>query len=308
MIARTTFFYLLIFVGVLLALDVGAYAFVQREYASLLGPSLGTPEANRGMSIAMRHVLLTIVVIDLPLILLVGAASWMLARSTIAPLTAARERERIFAADAAHELRSPLATITSVAQAARARADSESRVALESISQTALEASAIVSDLLTLARTPRRSALQCEPVDLAAVVAACARDLAAKAAARKVRIETKTSSAIVDGDARRLRELGRNLLENAIRHARSYVSIASEANGRACRIVVEDDGDGVPPEDRERIFERFYRRSQDGTGTGLGLAIVAWIAHAHHGSVTIERAPEGGARFVASIPARLPLQ
>jgi len=113
-------------------------------------------------------------------------------------------------------------------------------------------------------------------------------------------------SAIVDGDERRLRELARNLLENGVRHARASVRIASQRNGRTCDVVVEDDGEGVPPDDRERVFERFYRRRDDGVGTGLGLAIVRWIAHAHGGNVALTQAAQGGARFVATFPAHDP--
>lgn len=116
-------------------------------------------------------------------------------------------------------------------------------------------------------------------------------------------MQSTPSSAIVDGDERRLFELARNLLENAIRHARTSVSIASRRNGRLCEILVDDDGDGIPPEDRERVFERFYRRAGDGTGTGLGLAIVHWIASAHDGAVAVTQGPLGGARFIATIPA-----
>ena len=119
LIARTTALYLLIFACVLAALDAGAYVFIQREYISFLGPALGTAEGGAGLAAAMRRVLLTILAIDVPLIAVVGLASYALARVTIAPLEAARERERIFAADAAHELRSPLTAIASVAQAAR---------------------------------------------------------------------------------------------------------------------------------------------------------------------------------------------
>ncbi|MBV8331126.1 MAG: HAMP domain-containing histidine kinase [Candidatus Eremiobacteraeota bacterium] len=303
MIARTTAIYLLIFVCVLVALDAGAYAFMYREYASLLAPALGTPEGSAGLASAMRRVLLSILAIDVPLVLVVGIASFAMAKLTIAPLAAARERERIFAADAAHELRSPLTAIASVAQASRAQTPPESTQAFETIAREALDASAIVSDLLTLARNPGRSVLQCEPVDLGGVVSAGARDVAAEAAARNVAIDISAASAIVDGDERRLRELARNLLENAVRYARSAVRVASERNGRSCSIVVEDDGAGVAPEDRERIFERFFRRSEDGSGTGLGLSIVRWIAQAHDGTVTVGDAAGGGARFVATLPA-----
>ncbi len=303
MIARTSALYLVIFICVLAALDVGAYAFVMREYASLLQPALGTPEGASAMVAAMRRVAATIALLDVPLILIVGAASYLLARATLAPIFAARERERIFAADVAHELRSPLAELASVAQASRANASPESRSAFDAIAANALDTSAIVTDLLTLARDPGAGVLQCEPVDLAAIVTRCARDASAAAAARGVRLQTSAVSAIVDGDERRLRELTRNLLENAVRHARAVVRIASLRNGRTCDIVVDDDGEGIPLEDRERVFERFYRRSSDGPGTGLGLAIVRWIANAHAGTVAATQSAGGGARFVASLPA-----
>ncbi len=303
MILRTTALYLAVFLCVLFALSAGAYAFMAREYGSLLAPALGTPEGVNALALAMRRVLVTLLLIDVPLVVFVGIASYVLARAAIAPLDAARERERIFAADAAHELRSPLAAIAGIAQTARAGAPPESRDAFEAITRTAMEASAIVGDLLTLARDPERNALHCEPVDLAAIVTRCSRENAGAASARGVHLESSAESAIVNGDERRLKELARNLLENAIRHANASVRIASRQNGRTCEIVVEDDGGGVPLGERERIFERFYRRSNDGSGTGLGLAIVRWIACAHDGSVTIADAPEGGARFVAALPA-----
>ena len=303
MIARAAALYLGIFVCVLLALNLGAYAFMAREYGSLLAPALGTPEGSRALATALRHVVVTLAFIDLPVIAVVACASYLLARATIAPLDAARERERLFASDAAHELRSPLAAIAAIAQAARGEASAEARAAFEAISRSAFEASAVVADLLTLARDPSPRALHCEPVDLAAIVTGASRDSESAASARGVRLETTPASAIVDGDDRRLRELARNLLDNAIRHARGNVVIGSRRNGRLCEIVVEDDGDGIPAQDRERIFERFYRRADNGTGTGLGLAIVRWIASAHAGTVTAQESALGGARFVAAIPA-----
>ena len=304
MIARAALLYLAIFICVLVALSAGAYAFMAREYTSMLAPALGTPEGVGALGAAMRRVVVVIAAIDAPLILIVGIASYALARMTIAPLAAARERERIFAADAAHELRSPLTAIASVAQAGRITATPESRAAFDTIARSVLEASAIVADLLTLARSPGRGALQCEPVDLAALVNSCTRDVAPLANSRRIEIESASESAIVDGDARRLKELIRNLLENAVRHASAHVRITSQRNGRVCEILVDDDGGGVALQDRERIFERFYRRTDDGGGgAGLGLAIVRWIAHAHNGSVTVGDAPGGGARFTASLPA-----
>lgn len=303
MILRAAALYLVLFICVLFALNAGAYAFMAREYASLLAPALGSPYGAQGFATAMRRVALTLAEIDVPLVAIVAIASYFLARTAIAPLQAAHERERVFASDAAHELRSPLAAIASVAQAARAGATAESRAAFEEITRSALEASDVVADLLTLARDPGRRALHVEPVDLGAVVAGSSAATQANAAKRGIRLESSPQSAIVVGDERRLRELARNLLENALRHARALVAIASRQNGDRCELVVEDDGDGIPIGERERVFERFYRRADDGEGTGLGLAIVRWIARAHDGDVTVGDGALGGARFVASIPA-----
>ncbi|HEY2474270.1 MAG TPA: ATP-binding protein, partial [Candidatus Cybelea sp.] len=162
----------------------------------------------------------------------------------------------------------------------------------------------VVTDLLTLARDPAHRVLHCEPVDLAAIVTVTSRETQPLADARNVDLELVAGSVIINGDERRLRELTRNLLENAIRHARTAVSVSSRRNGRFSEIVVEDDGEGVPRADRERVFERFYRLSNDSSGAGLGLAIVRWIASAHGGGVSIDDSSLGGARFVAAFPAR----
>ena len=304
LVVRTAALYLSVFICVLAALSIGAYAFVSREYASLLGPALSTPEASAGLSAAMHRVVVTIAEIDFPLVVVVAIASYLLARTAIAPLEAARERERRFTGDAAHELRSPLTAIAAVAQAARANATQESRAAFETIVRTALDAADVVTDLLTLARDPAHRALTCEPLDLAAIVSLASRETQPLADARGVTLDVSAGSAIVDGDERRMRELVRNLIENAIRHARGAVGVSSRRNGRVCEIVVEDDGTGVPHADRERVFERFYRLSNDGSGAGLGLAIVRWIAWAHGGGVVVDDSSRGGARFVAAFPAR----
>ncbi|MGB6951797.1 MAG: hypothetical protein WBE15_07635, partial [Candidatus Cybelea sp.] len=103
LVVRTAALYLCVFICVLAALSIGAYAFIAREYASLLGPALNTPEASAGLSAAMHRVIATIAEIDFPLVVIVAIASYLLARTAIAPLEAARERERRFTGDAAHE-------------------------------------------------------------------------------------------------------------------------------------------------------------------------------------------------------------
>ena len=183
---------------------------------------------------AMRRVVVTIALLDVPLSWSSVSPRTLLARATLAPLFAARERERHFRRRRRSRAAFAAGGNRGVAQAARTSAAPDSRDAFDAIAADALDASAIVTALLTLARDPGHRALQCEPVDLAAIVARCASDAAERARAGGVQIESSPASAIVDGDERRLRELARNLLENAIRHARSQVRIASRQNGRTC--------------------------------------------------------------------------
>ena len=290
-IARLVASYLTVFAIVLAALSLGAYVFIGQQYRSLLLPALSTPEGIAGYTHTMQRVALTIVAFDIPLLILVGIASWFLARLSLAPLEAARERERRFVADAAHELRSPLATIASVAQ-------SSGDLAL--ISRTALDASETIADLLTLARSPNGTLLQREPTDLAMVARSCIEELRPRAEAASIALDVQLESSIVNGDARRLRELIRNLLENALRYARSTITIRCGPQDGGAMLSISDDGKGVHPEDRNRIFDRFIRADDASEGTGLGLAIARWVAHAHDGSIIVNDA-NPGAMFVVTL-------
>lgn len=303
MIARLTAAYLLIFALVLAVLSFAAYTFVGTQYHSLLLPALGTPEGVLAYALAMRHVAGTIAAFDLPLLLIVGVAAWILARVSIQPLLSARERERSFVADVAHELRSPLATISSIAQAHRAAAQPETvRDALTLIATTAVDASGLIGDMLTLARTPGAQLLSREPVDLAAVVRVCVREFQPQIEGAGLTVEVQAESAIVNGDERRLRELIRNVVENALRHARTRITIRCAVEGDRALLQIADDGLGVDVSDRERIFERFFRADGDARGSGLGLAIAQWVARAHDGLLVLDDVPSG-----ASFTARIPL-
>jgi len=299
-IARLVAGYLAIFAAILAALSVGAYVFVGMQYRSLLAPALSTPEGASAYAHAMGRVGVTIVAFDIPLLVLVGLASWFLARLSIRPLLAAQDRERAFVADAAHELRSPLAAIATVAQASRSRATSSEMVeTFDTIARTAIDASALIADLLTLARAPKPALLAREPVDLAAIVRDCISEFEIRALDAGLAFGAHAGPAIVDGDARRLRELVRNLLENALRHARTTVACASGVEDGVAFVRVKDDGPGVAAEIRPRLFQRYASDSLG--GSGLGLAIAQWVARAHEGTLTLEEG-SAGASFVAHFP------
>ncbi len=304
MISRITALYLAIFALVLALLSTAAYIFVAGQYHGLLAPALGTAEGASAYHHVLQRIAITIVAFDIPLLIVVGIASWILAQISLRPLLEARERERTFIADAAHELRSPLATIASVAQAQRAGARNQALTeALTLIATTAIDASALIGDLLTLARTPDVKLLVREPVDLAAIAQTCLREFRPRFENAQITLDSEVQSAIVDGDSRRLRELIRNLLENALRHARSRVLVRCIAASDRAVLQVVDDGEGVAASDRAQIFQRFFHGNNSASGSGLGLAIANWVARAHDGFLTLDETVAG-----ASFTARLPLK
>lgn len=294
--------YLIVFAVVLAGLSVGAYEFLAREYAALLQPALGTPEAAAAYGSAMRRVIETIVALDVPLLVMFGAAAWFMASASLRPLMEAREREREFAADAAHALRSPLATIASIAQARRGQGGGQDAEAYDTIARAALDASDVVGSLLTLARSAHERGLLKEPIDLAAVTRDVMREFQDEASLRSVALLSELQSVVVDADERRVRELARNLLSNAVRHARTAVRVRVRPDGTFAQLLVTNDGDPIGA-NAERVFERFYRADGAAGGTGLGLAIVRWIANAHGGTAIARDCATGsGTEFLVSLP------
>jgi two-component system OmpR family sensor kinase len=165
----------------------------------------------------------------------------------------------------------------------------------------------LVDELSLLARLDQGRQLEREPVDLAAVARAAVDGARAAEPDRPIELHVNGPVTVL-GDEGRLRQLADNLLANAREHtpAGTPVRVRVHGDGGDAVLEVEDDGAGVPPEDTERIFERFYRsessRSREFGGAGLGLSIVAAVASAHDGSARYEAVPSGGARFVVLIP------
>ena len=213
--------------------------------------------------------------------------------------------QRRFVSDASHELRSPLATIRQHAELARAHPETTSVDDLASVvHHEGLRMQELVDALLLLTRLDENAPLQRAPIDLDDLALAEAARL--RAAGTTVDA-TGVSAARVLGDERMLGRLVRNLVDNAARHANSTVRISVSQREGSSVLTVDDDGAGIPPADRERVFDRFVRldegRSRDAGGSGLGLAIVRAIAESAGGSVRVDASPAGGARFVVELPA-----
>ena len=239
----------------------------------------------------------------------------------LARLKLAFDSQRAFVADAAHELRSPLTALRLQLQLLTRAPDAESRRdAAARLEQGVERATRLIEQLLTAARTgPGENVQQMQAVDLGELARQAVADVWPQAEARRTAIALDApdapgapgapDKAIVTGDADALRILLRNLLDNAIRYTpeggRVDVSVARQQE--ALLLAVDDSGPGIPPDERERAFQRFYRGQReagDGIGSGLGLAIVAGIAARHGAAVALLDSALGGLR----VELRFPLQ
>jgi signal transduction histidine kinase len=213
-------------------------------------------------------------------------------------------QQRQFVADASHELRSPIATIRAeleVALRAGERADWP-RVA-EGVLEEENRLEMLVADLLLLASVDEQMLPVDEaPVDLSAVVGGEA------ARARRIAVTMLPSgAAFVAGRADQLARVAGNLLDNAARFAHETVQVSVMSDGDRVRVIVDDDGPGIAPHDRQRVFERFTRldqsRARNAGGAGLGLALAKGIVERHRGMIRIDDSPLGGARAIVELPA-----
>nr|WP_082533982.1 HAMP domain-containing sensor histidine kinase [Marmoricola sp. Leaf446] len=224
----------------------------------------------------------------------------------LARLQAAQERQRQFVGDASHELRSPLAGIRQTAEVARAHpgAMPEGELA-DAVLEESVRMQRLVEQLLLLTRADEAAvAAQRREVDLDDLVLTEARRV------RRTGLDVDGSgiaTARVRGDETALAQVVRNLVDNAARHATSRIGLGVREDAGTAEVVVDDDGGGIAPADRDRVFERFVRldesRARDDGGSGLGLSIVREIVRVHGGTVEIGTSPWGGARFTVRLPA-----
>ncbi|MEU4547406.1 sensor histidine kinase [Nonomuraea dietziae] len=226
-----------------------------------------------------------------------------IANRTLDRLQAAVERERRFASDASHDLRSPITAMRTQVEEALLHPGEADWPAMAQAQLAGLERlQAIVTDLLALCRLDAGAGGATDLVDLSELVGS---ELARRVHQRNI-VTRLHPGAVVTGDRLQLIRLLTNLMDNAERHATSTVTVAVGRESGHVALHVSDDGHGIPVEQREFIFQRFARldaaRNKDTGGTGLGLAIARQIAEHHGGTLTIEDS-EQGARFVARIPA-----
>ncbi|MGR6924401.1 sensor histidine kinase [[Actinomadura] parvosata] len=212
------------------------------------------------------------------------------------------DRIKRLTADASHELRTPLAALRAQVEDARSNIDQiDLPDLLDHVLRDIDRLQAVICDLLLLAGARSHLPEEREPVDLTELARA-----AASARGESVVLRLRHHVRIMAVRTHIVRVL-EDLLDNAQRHAEHAVHLQIRSNGRMVEVSVEDDGPGIAPADRERVFEPFFRldaaRDRHSGGSGLGLAIARDIALAHGGTLTVEDCGLGGARFVLRLPS-----
>jgi len=216
-------------------------------------------------------------------------------------------RERTLTADAAHELRNPLAALRMQAQVAlRATGPEERNAALSELLRATDRAARMVDAVLTLARFDSSTSFQISKnkVQLDQLVELVAAEFSVFAASRGITIRRVCEQVAIMGDQDALAVLLRNLLSNALRYAQKQIRVEISANDQYATIVVVDDGPGFSEESTARAFNRFFRgpeATNSSDGAGLGLAMVLRIAQLHSGEVEIGRGNYGGARVTVTL-------
>jgi two-component system OmpR family sensor kinase len=221
------------------------------------------------------------------------------------------DAQQSFVADAAHELRSPLAALKLQAEGLRRAADEAERErAVVRLSAGIDRAARLVDQLLALARqqASEASGIGARPVRLDEVARQAVADAAASAHEHGIDLGLSEAQEVrIDGHAEALAILLRNLVDNAIKYTPpgGRIDVAVRRHDGVAVLSVDDSGPGIPPEDRERVMDRFYRVAGTQTpGSGLGLAIVQSIADAHHAKLSLDRSAElGGLRVQLEFPA-----
>jgi signal transduction histidine kinase len=227
-----------------------------------------------------------------------------------AELTEVERHRKDLVANVSHELRTPIsalqAKLENVADGVEPADPETIRTMLAQVERLGR----LVAQLLDLSRLESRAVpLDVRPFDVGVVLAHVAREASLSAPADVDLAVDAPAGLLADGDAERVHQVVANLVENAVRHSPrpGRVTIAAGPAGPRVRISVADEGPGIPQDEADRVFERFYRadaaRTADGGGAGLGLAIARWIVELHGGDIRAEHGEPRGCRMVVELPS-----
>lgn len=256
--------------------------------------------------------------LGLPVIVtLVGGSSWLLAGLAMRPINRSYEQMQWFTSDAAHELRSPLAAILATVESVLrlpALPEREARDTLKTIERQVYRLFELSKDLLLLSRLEQHTLIiQLQPLCLNDLVADLIEEFSALATSANLKLsaEVKTHQPVhILADEDQIYRLTSNLIMNAIQYtsAGGYVTLTLDCNDHYALLQIRDTGIGISPENQSRIFDRFYRVSNDRSrqtgGAGLGLSIAQAIAQAHKGNIQLKSEVGRGSTFITQLPLR----
>jgi len=280
------------------------------------GTVIGVVQGARGLSEheSQRKLVLWFTVMGIAVGVIVAVpAGLFLSRRAMRPIQVSFEQQRRFVSDASHELRTPLSVIRAQAELIQrlsppdsVEISEEANVVINEVD----EMNRLVGDLLLLARTDETAdAIEHGPVALSEIVRGATATFTEQTSNAGLTLSVNAGEQIwVNGDADRLRQIVRALIDNAIRYTPSggSIDVTVERISGDARVTVSDTGIGIAPHDRSRIFDRFYRsdkaRSRVSGGSGLGLAIAKALVVAHDGDIGIESTPGSGSTFWFAIP------
>ena len=228
--------------------------------------------------------------------------SYVLAGRSVVPVQQAFDRQRRFTSDASHELRTPLTILYSGIELLETEPlSTEGKTILSDLKAETASMQYLVSDLLLLAREGQPGSMS--PVDLSTLVTQTSERFKHTLVDRTLSLSV-APNLFVKGDPNQLIRLLTIFLENAAAYSDADIEVQLQQTSTDVRLTIADHGIGIPPENYDKIFERFFRgdHSRHGTGTGLGLAIAKSIADAHQATIFVESTPETGTRFTILFP------
>ena len=252
---------------------------------------------------AAKRVLRTSALIASAACLLLCIGAWFLIRFMVRPVQNAFDRQRQFVWDASHELKTPLAVIGANAQALEGEIGRNE--SLDCINDEVQRTGRMIQNLLTLAKTDQDNVkIELSEVDLSSTVLSAVLPLESNAFEEGKTFDTRIEEGVYcRGDEDMLHQLTVILLSNALKYsdANSVIRVSVEKRGKTAQLQVSNLGDGIAPEERERIFDRFYRsdtsHSREVEGHGLGLAIARNIVEIHKGRISVTSEKEESGRF-----------
>jgi signal transduction histidine kinase len=241
-------------------------------------------------------------------VLLIGIGSWALAGRSLRPAQLAWESQQIFVANASHELRAPLTLLRASAEVAQRQTGlgREQRGLITDILQEVDHMSRLVDDLLLLSRLDAGTVpLDSRSFAASEIVSSLVREVTRAAEDKGVHIDVQESQGWIRGDPFRMRQVLLILLENALRYSPrgGHISVYSKSEGDRVRIVVADEGPGIPANHLAHVFERFYQATRsDHAGAGLGLSIAQSLVEAMDGDIRLESESGKGVRAILTMP------